>query len=248
MILRIVGVMALAGLLAGCAIGVSSFATDGADFGINVGRTMTADRSLFNVLDDLSIKNTAENNLLDEALSLNVNVDVYQGMMMLTGSVEDAVTRKKAEKLARGVDGVRELFNEIQVTDESWVKSLPKDVYLENAITAKMVFAPGIRSVNYRCRVVNGVLYFMGMARSREELDKVIALGRMNGVRKIVSHVFLTDSIVVVIPPAKTNGVKPAREALNTASKADETKAKPESNGAKKKPTPRSAAPKTTAP
>ena len=104
MILRIVGVMALASLLAGCAFGVSTFATDGADFGINVGRTMTADRSLFNVLDDLSIKNTTENTLLDEALSLNVSVDVYQGMVMLTGSVNDAVTRKKAEKLARQVE------------------------------------------------------------------------------------------------------------------------------------------------
>ena len=248
MILRIVGMMALASLLAGCAFGVTSFATDGVDFGINVGRTMSADRSLFNVLDDLTIKNTTENALLDEALSLNVNVDVYQGMVMLTGSVEDAVTRKKAEKLARQVEGVRELFNEIQVTDENWLKSLPKDVYVENTITAKMVLAPGIRSVNYRCRVVNGVVYFMGMARGREELDKVIALARMNGVRKIVSHGFLTDSIVVVVPPAATTGVKPAPAALNTASKEDETKAKPESNGAKKKPSPRSAAPKTIAP
>jgi len=248
MILRITGMMALASLLAGCAFGVSTFATDGVDFGINVGRTINADRSLFNVLDDLEIKNTTENALLDEALSLNVTVDVYQGMVMLTGSVEDVVTRKKAENLARQVDGIRELFNEIQVTDESWLKSLPKDVYLEKTITAKMVLAPGIRSVNYRCRVVNGVVYFMGMARGREELDKVIALASMNGVRRIVSHVFLTDSIVVVVPPASTNGVKPAPAVLNTASKADETKAKPESNGAKKKPFPRSAALKTTAP
>jgi len=248
MILRIVGVMALASLLAGCAFGVSTFATDGVDFGINVGRTIKADRSLINVLDDLSIKNTAENILLDEALSLNVSVDVYQGMVMLTGSVEDAVTRKKAEKLASQVDGVRELFNEIQVTEGSWLMSLPKDVYVENAIAAKLVMAPGIRSVNYRCRVVNGVVYLMGMARSREELDKVIALARMNGVRKIVSHVFLTDSIVVVVPPTAPTGVKPAPAALNTTSKAAETKAKPESNGAKKKPFARSAAPKTTAP
>ena len=245
MILRIVGVMALASLLAGCAFGVSTFATDSVDFGINVGRTVTADRSLFNVLDDLSIKNTIENALLDEALSLNVSADVYQGMVMLTGSVNDAETRKKAENLARQVDGVRELFTEIQVTDESWVKSLPKDLLVENTLAAKLVFAPGIRSVNYRCRVVNGVVYFMGMARSREELDKVIALARMNGVRKIVSHVFLTDSIVVVVPSAATNGVKPAPAVQNTASKADETKAKPESNGAKKKPSPRSAPPQT---
>ena len=247
MILRIPGMMALASLFAACAFDPPSIATNAVDVGINVGRTITADRSLFNVLDDLYIKNTIASALFNEALSLNVSADVYQGMVMLTGSVQDAKTRKKAENLARRVDGVRELFTELQVTEESWVKSLPKDLLMENTLTAKLLLAPGIRSVNYRWRVVNGVVYLMGMARSREELDKVIALARMDGVRRIVSHVFLTDAVVVDIPSVEKNSVRPAPAGRNTAPTTDETKAKPESNGAKKKPSPRSAAPQNPA-
>ena len=134
------------------------------------------------------------------------------------------------------------------VTDENWLKSLPKDLWVENTLTAKLVFASGVSSVDYRWRAVNGIVYFMGMARSREELDKVIALARMNGVRKIVSHVFLTDHVVVDVPSEATAGVQPDPEARSTASKAGETKAKPESKGAKKKPSPRSAAPRIAAP
>src|SRR3989475_7372877 len=57
--------------------------------------------SLYNVLDDLSIKNTINNALLDEALLLDINTDVYQGMVMLTGSVRDAATRQKDRKSTR---------------------------------------------------------------------------------------------------------------------------------------------------
>ena len=248
MILRIVGMLVLAGWLAGCSTWVPSVTNSVLNYGINVGRTITADRSLFNVLDDLYIKNTISNALLDEALLLDISTDVYQGMVMLTGAVKDAETRQKAEDLARKVDGVRELFNEIQVTDENWLKSLPIDLWVENTLTAKLVFASGVSSVDYRWRAVNGIVYFIGMARSREELDKVIALARMHGVRRIVSHVFLTDHVVVDVPSEATAGVQPDPEALNAASKAGETKAKPESKGAKKKPSPRSAAPRPAAP
>lgn len=243
MILRIVGMLALAGWLAGCSSWVPTVANNGLNYGINVGRAITADRSFFNILDDLSIKNTINNALLDEALLLNVSTDVYQGMVMLTGAVKDEETRQKAEALASKVDGVRELFNEIQVTDEHWLKSLPKDLWLENALTAKLVLAPGVSSVDYHWRAVNGIVYFMGMARSREELDKVIALARMSGVRKIVSHVFLTDHVVVDVPSETTAGVQPDPGTRSPAPKAGEPKAKPESKGAKKKPSPRSAAP-----
>ena len=39
---------------------------------------------------------------------------------------------------------------------------------------------------------MNGVVYFLGVARSQEELDKVLTLARqMEGVRKVVNHVFI---------------------------------------------------------
>lgn len=55
--------------------------------------------------------------------------------------------------------------------------------------------AKGVTSINYRWRSVNGVVYFLGLARSQEELDKVLALARqMDGVRDVVSHVFIKPS------------------------------------------------------
>ena len=239
---RILGVLAMLAFLPGCSSWIPTVANNGLNYGINVGRTLSADRSLFNVLDDLAIKNAITNIILDEALLLDVSADVYQGMVMLTGAVKDAETRQKVEDLARDVDGVRELFNEIQVTDETWLKMTVKDLLMETALTTQLVWTQGVNSVNYRWRAVNGVVYFMGKAKGRAELDKVISLARMPGVRKIVSHVFLTDHVVVDVLPdataeakaeAETN--KAGAEAAKAEAKPEAVKAQPVTQGAKKK-------------
>jgi len=191
------GLIVVCGLLTGCSSWIPTVTNNGLNYGINLGRTISADRSLFNVLDDLSIKNTINHALLDEALLLNISTDVYQGRVMLTGSVKDAETRQKVEDLARQVDGVRELYNEIQVTDESRLMAFPKDLLIESTLAARMVLAPDVSSVDYQVRAANGVVYVLGIAKSRAELDQVITLARVSGARKIVSHVFLSEHIVL---------------------------------------------------
>src|SRR5437660_1491748 len=120
------------------------------------------------------------------------SVDVYQGQVLLTGSVKKVDDRTKAEGLARGVKGVRKVFNEIQVTTEGGLSASAKDFAIETKLKANLLAAKGVTSINYRWRSVNGVVYFLGVARSQEELAKVLTLARqMEGVRKVVSHVFI---------------------------------------------------------
>lgn len=238
-----VGLVVVYGVLAGCTL-VPTIASNG----INVGRTIPADRSFFNVLDDKSIKNTINNALLDEALLLNINTDVYQGRVMLTGSVKDAATRQKAEDLARKVDGVRELYNEIQVTDKSWLKALPKDTWIENTLAARMVAARGVSGVNFQLRAANGVVYVLGIAKSRAELDQVIALARKSGANRIVSHVFLTEDIVLDGAPVMTAETKVGSESVKAAAQTDEMNAQPKAKRVKKNLVFRSASLQTVAP
>ncbi len=188
---RFITVLATLSLLSGCEWVSTAVRTS-----VDVGVMLAADRSLFNVADDYSIKSEITSGLFDEALSIHVSTDVYQGMVMLTGAVKEEKDKQKAEKIARQARGVRELFNEIQVTTEVSITNRVSDLLMENKLKAKLVFAAGLTSINFRWRAVNSVIYFMGMAKSREELDRVITLARMSGVQRIVSHVFLTDAFV----------------------------------------------------
>jgi osmotically-inducible protein OsmY len=235
---RIVLVTFVLGLVAGC-----EWITTAVNTGVDVGVMLAADRSLYIVADDYALKSEITGGIFDEALLLNVSTDVYQGMVMLTGTVKEEEDKAKAERLARRVRGVREVFNEIQVTTEGGIGATIKDLLVENKLKAKLFVAPGVNSINFRWRAVNSVIYVMGMAKSREELDSVLALARVDGVRKIVTHVFLTDQQVFDIsPPAPTPTVvapliEPKVEMEKTVEKTNaDKKLVTEPQGVKKRP------------
>ena len=47
-----------------------------------------------------------------------------------------------------------------------------------------------ITSVNYKITVDDGILYMMGIAKNKEELQKVIdIIQATDGIKKIISHV-----------------------------------------------------------
>ncbi len=223
--IQIAMVMAVLGLVSGCEW-ISTAVNTGIDFGV----MLAADRSVYNVMDDYSIKSEITSAFVDEAIVLSISTDIYQGMVMLTGTVKDEKDKSKAERLARRVKGVRELFNEIQVTTDGGVTATVNDLIMENKLKAKLVFAAGLTSINFRWRAVNSVIYFMGMAKSREELDRVVSLARMSGVSKIVTHVFLTDQLAYEGAP-KTAEENVEKELVTTEKKV----ANVESEAAKKK-------------
>lgn len=247
--LRSIGLVLMCSVLTGCSSWIPSVANNGINYGVSIGQALSADRSLYNVMYDLTTKNTINNALLDNTLILNVSTDVYQGIVMLTGFVKDEETRKKAEDLARKVEGVREIYNDIQVTDETRLLSLPKDLLIETALSTRMVLEPGVTSVNYMFRATGGTVYILGIAKSRSELDQVIALTRTSGARKIVSHVFLTEQIVLDGAPAATAEAKAAPAPVQAVSEpAPAVKTKSDAKETKRQPVPRAAPPRTAAP
>jgi osmotically-inducible protein OsmY len=156
--------------------------------------TVAEDRPLRDAGTDLRIKSSTLMAFAEEAhgLLVDASADVYQGRVMLTGSVKKAEDRRKAEELAGGVKGVRQVYNEIQVTEEGGINAATKDFIIEAKLKANLLAAKEITSINYRWRSVNRIVYFLGAARSREELNKVLALAReTDGVRQVVSHVLV---------------------------------------------------------
>ena len=183
----VVGSLGIAVLLAACAVNPLSVP-------VGAVTTVAEDRPVSDAGTDFRIKTEILKGFAEEAkgLLVDASVDVYQGQVLLTGSVKKAEDRKKAQGLARGVKGVRKVFNEIQVTGEGGLSASAKDFVIETKLKANLLAAKGVTSINYRWRSVNGVVYFLGVARSQEELDKVLTLARqMDGVRNVVSHVFI---------------------------------------------------------
>ena len=121
---------------------------------------------------------------------LNIGSNVYDGRVLLTGTVESPDEKAGAENVVKWVDGVREVINEIQVASRGHLKDPTMDVTVERNISTKLASVAGSKSRNYRWSCVNGVVYFIGIAQDRRELNRVVAAARsMSAVRKVVSHV-----------------------------------------------------------
>src|SRR5438105_3292928 len=76
---RMALVLAAFGLMSGC-----EWITTAVNTSIDFGVMLAADRSIYNVMDDYSIKSEITSAFVDEALVLSVSTDIYQGMVMLT--------------------------------------------------------------------------------------------------------------------------------------------------------------------
>ncbi len=184
-------VLALAapGLLAGC--------TQILMVPVDAVTTVAEDRPLSEAKDDIGIKASILKAFAEEAkgLLVDVNTDVYEREVMLTGSVKKSEDRRKAVELARRADGVKNLYNEIQVTEEGGFSASAKDIGIELKLKANLLGAAGVGSINLRWRSVNGVVYYIGLVYSREELDKVMSVTHaVDGVKNIVSHIRIKPS------------------------------------------------------
>ena len=181
-------------LFAGLAVPGCVAAAVGA--GATAGVAATEERGIKGAVNDTAIRAEINHYWLqrDEKLFINCNLQIQEGRVLVTGAVKDPDTRAEAIQLAWKAKGVREVINEIEVTDQGGVGAYARDTAIVTELRSKLLFAKDIQSVNYSIESVNGVVYMLGVAQNQTELDKAINIARnVNYVRRVVSHVLLKD-------------------------------------------------------
>ena len=129
-----------------------------------------------------------------EALFTNVNLQVQEGRVLLTGTVEKPETELAAVRLAWLGKGVREVINEIEVTDQSSLSDTARDFWIETQLKGKILIDKEITSINYSVESVNLTVYLMGIAQNQAELTRVIGHAKdISYVRNVISYVRLKD-------------------------------------------------------
>jgi len=64
------------------------------------------------------------------------------------------------------------------------------DTSITTKLRARLTGDSNVSGINYSIETVDGVVYLMGTARDRAELDRVLAHARdISGVRNVVSYV-----------------------------------------------------------
>ena len=128
----------------------------------------------------------------DINMFINIQIEVVEGRVLLTGSVKKPKHRLDAIKIAWKVLGVREVINEIDITEKGGIKQYLIDVKIKTQIRYKVLADKEVSSINYNFEVVNGNVYIIGIAENKKELKKLIAhINSIGGVLKVVSHAIM---------------------------------------------------------
>ena len=189
-IVPILGIVALAPWLAGCAgtlVGA----------GAAVGVTAYEERGIEGRARDL--KATAQIIeqwiLFDHTLATKVDVEVYEGRALLTGAVRDPATRADAVRLAWKAASVKDVINEVQVVADSDLLDLARDSWVTTQLRSRITWDGRILDINYAIETVNGLVYLIGTAQNQVELDRVVAHARaLKYVKGIISHVRVKEA------------------------------------------------------
>ncbi len=161
-----------------------------------VGTVAVQERTAGQAIDDTSIFWKIKQLYLNEENSKNllsgVSIEVIEGRVHLTGNVNSTETRIDAVRLAWKPRGVKEVINEITISNENSLTSMVQNKWIKGQIASKLLLEKGVRSVNYSVEVVDGIVYLMGIAQDANELNKVTTIASMvKGVKKVVNHAIL---------------------------------------------------------
>lgn len=125
-------------------------------------------------------------------LGHQLDIVVHQGQVLLTGVVDKPQTQIEAVRLVWKVPGVKQIIDETTVGEESNFGEFAQDSWISTQLKSSILVDDKIRSLNYNVQTVSGVIYLMGIAQNKKELDQVTHYARhIDGVKKVVSHVVI---------------------------------------------------------
>ncbi|HXI85879.1 MAG TPA: BON domain-containing protein [Parvularculaceae bacterium] len=120
----------------------------------------------------------------------DVDLTLYDGRLMLTGTMRDEAGHKQLIEDAWKADGVKQVIDEILIAGKTSLGRGLDDTRIDQTIRAKLIADSAVTSSNYKMSVSRGVVYLLGVARDEKELDAALATARgVHGVKTVVSHV-----------------------------------------------------------
>ncbi|MCK6407249.1 MAG: BON domain-containing protein [Rhodocyclaceae bacterium] len=184
----------IAPTLSGCAAAVVTGATAGA--------LAVIDRRTFGTqTEDEGIEWKILGNLMNKyGEKVHVNQTSYNRKVLLTGEVPDEQTKSEIERIVRGISGVQDVWNELQIGPPSSFQNRSNDAYITSKVKGRFVDGGKFRANLVKVVTEAGVVHLLGLV-TQAEADAAIEITRTTaGVKKVVN-------VMEIITPAKAKSL-----------------------------------------
>ena len=170
--------------------GASGCVTAALGTAASVGIFAAQDRTIGEGIDDASASQQVKMRLMaaDSAAFQEVDVEVANRNLLLSGSAPTAEHRQAAETIARSVRTVDHVYNEIAIGEPSTFVRSAQDELITAQIRTRLTASPTVRAININIETFHGNVYLMGLARSQHELERAAEIASVvGGVQRVVS-------------------------------------------------------------
>ena len=134
--------------------------------------------------------------LSEKKYFLTIQVEILDGQIFLTGSVDKPIEKIKITKLAWETKGVRSVKNAITIKGQSNFKSTAKDILITSQLRTGLIFNKITKSGNYTLETINKKVYIFGIAMNSEEKKEVIAEAKkIYDVEDVIPTIYLVSEL-----------------------------------------------------
>ena len=134
--------------------------------------------------------------LTNKKYFLSIRSEVLDGVIFLSGKVEEPEEKIKITKMAWETKGVRAVKNAITIKGQSNFKSTAKDVLITSQLRTALIFNKKTKARNYTLETINKNIYIFGIAMDAEERKEVMnEANKIYDVEEIYPSIYLATEL-----------------------------------------------------
>ena len=127
----------------------------------------------------------------------DIDITIYEGRLMLTGTLRSEDAREKLIENAWKADGVDQVIDEIFVGDKTPLGQGFNDGRIDQVLRTRLIASRTITNTDYKISVSGAVVYLIGAADSQNEIEEAARIASsVAGVDKVVSHVIVRGDLL----------------------------------------------------
>ena len=139
---------------------------------------------------------TARLTLMNKKYFLSIQSEVLDGVIFLSGKVDEPEEKIKITKLAWETKGARAIKNAIAIRGQSNFKSTAKDILITSQLRTALIFNKETKSRNYTLETIDKKIYIFGIAMDEEEKKEVInEANKIYDVKEIFPSIYLATEL-----------------------------------------------------
>ena len=134
--------------------------------------------------------------LSEKKYFINIQVEVLDGRIFLSGKVDEPEEKIKITKLAWETKGVREVKNAVTIKGNSNFKQTAKDILITSQLRTALIFNKKTKSRNYTLETINKKIYIFGIAMDDNERKEVLSEAeKIYDVEEVIPSIYLVSEL-----------------------------------------------------